>query len=398
MRRKFHARCGAGEKPEVKRLNFLIPEVYLSLLGKIPEFPQKISTCRKYNISTTIVLQSIAQIKMLYKDDFETIIGNCDTAICLGTNEQTTADYFSKKLGKATIRAKNRSFSVGGKGGANTSINQTSRELMLPDEIMTMPFDECIVMMNHIDPFYDKKFPLESHPQFQYTGDGSSDNFYYLENDDDFLCVDTTKECGENVVDMQFNGDNEQENNGKYIPKNLKEMLGNVLDNRPDIDNYFRIKDVDPNIKQSLLTVEREKMLDEIAKCIEEGYKTPFYDASTIEPSIVQPLVVRTMKQLQGRIDEVVCAYDALNDEDKYFSGAAKTTNTNGRIVFEKMRKKFINEKTSKEFRIYDVQDKCDLTSSELKDIKKGFRMGEDMITDRRSGTSSAIDDGIDGF
>ncbi|HIY00399.1 MAG TPA: TraM recognition domain-containing protein [Candidatus Blautia faecipullorum] len=54
-----------------------VPEAYLSLFGKIPEFPQKISTCRKYNISTTIVLQSIAQIKMLYKDDYETIIGNC---------------------------------------------------------------------------------------------------------------------------------------------------------------------------------------------------------------------------------------------------------------------------------------------------------------------------------
>ena len=105
-------------------VRFLLDE--FANIGKIPEFPQKISTCRKYNISTTIVLQSIAQIKMLYKDDYETIIGNCDTAICLGTNEQTTADYFSKKLGVGTIRVKNSSKSVG-KSGANISINKSKR-------------------------------------------------------------------------------------------------------------------------------------------------------------------------------------------------------------------------------------------------------------------------------
>ena len=72
MMGNYHARCGVGEKPEV-----VTPEAYLSLFGKIPEFPAKISTMRKYNISCTVVLQSLAQIKAMYKDDYETIIGNC---------------------------------------------------------------------------------------------------------------------------------------------------------------------------------------------------------------------------------------------------------------------------------------------------------------------------------
>lgn len=108
-------------------VRFLLDE--FANIGKIPEFPQKISTCRKYNISTTIVLQSIAQIKMLYKDDYETIIGNCDTSICLGTNEQTTAEYFSKNLVLVLLRQRAQVFRL--ENRVEQPVDSKQNELML---------------------------------------------------------------------------------------------------------------------------------------------------------------------------------------------------------------------------------------------------------------------------
>lgn len=162
----YHARCGAGEKPEVET-----PEAYLSLFGKIPEFPSKISTCRKYNISVTVILQDLPQIKTLYKDDYETIISNCDSTVVLGVNDQTTAKYLSEfQLGKGTIKAR----SVGhrkGKAGNNMNFQQTGRELMTQDETRVMDNDYCIVIVRGILPFYDKKYDLTRHPRYKETGD-----------------------------------------------------------------------------------------------------------------------------------------------------------------------------------------------------------------------------------
>lgn len=373
MRRKFHARCGAGEKSEV-----VTPEIYLSLFGKIPEFPQKISTCRKYNISTTIVLQSIAQIKMLYKDDYETIIGNCDTAICLGTNEQTTADYFSKKLGKATITSRGKSTQVG-KAGGSMSFNQTGRELMTPDEIMTIPFDECIVMMNHISPFYDKKYPLEKHPQFDYTGDKSSDNFYYLENDDKFLCTDNTEACNADAVDQQFRNNNNEEDD-KYNPVSLQELIEDVLGNNPDEDNYFLIRDVDENVKQSLFNIERERFLNNIAECIQNGYKTPYYNGEDIEPSIIQPLAARAMRQFDKKIEDVVVVYNSIQSGNHNFCIGAKSEDSNSLKVMKKTHLTAVKANENNVFTIYNVKDYC--SHEKLSTVINGLEKGEEVVID----------------
>ena len=350
----YHARCGVGEKPEV-----VTPEAYLSLFGKIPEFPQKISTCRKYNISTTIVLQSIAQIKMLYKDDFETIIGNCDTAICLGTNEQTTADYFSKKLGNGTIRVKSSSKSVG-KSGVNINIGKSKRELMQPDEIMTMPFDECIVMMNHISPFYDKKYPLETHPQFKNTGDGDENNFYFLEKDPEFLCVNKTEEHMEDTIKDKFGN---TENEEKYMPKTLEEVLGDLLVNIPDDDGYFLIKDADAEAEKdnrsALCRAERDEMFNEIEKCISKGYKTPFYDGKQMEPTIIRNMAAKAMHEYAEQVDDIVVSCDGLIGGYKMCAAAAKDKECNVIKVSEKLNLE-LNEEKSKsktDYTVYKIKE-----------------------------------------
>lgn len=338
-------------------VRFLLDE--FANIGKIPEFPQKISTCRKYNISTTIVLQSIAQIKMLYKDDFETIIGNCDTAICLGTNEQTTADYFSKKLGNGTIRVKSSSKSVG-KSGVNINIGKSKRELMQPDEIMTMPFDECIVMMNHISPFYDKKYPLETHPQFKNTGDGDENNFYFLEKDPEFLCANKTEEHMEDTIKDKFEN---TENEEKYMPKTLEEVLGDLLVNIPDNDGYFLIKDADAEAekdnKWALCRAERNEMFNEIEKCISNGYKTPFYDGKQMEPTIIRNMAARAMYEYAEQVDDIVVSCDGLIGGYKMCAAAAKDEECNVIKVSEKLNLE-LNEAKSKsktDYTVYKIKE-----------------------------------------
>ena len=151
-------------------VRFLLDE--FANTGKIPKFQKIISTMRKYNMSVTIILQSLAQLIALYKDDYETILGNCDVTILLGTNEQTTAKYFSDFLGKETIRAR---MSVGLKAGKNSdtsmTFQQAGRELMTPDEIRTMPNEYCLVFVRGEYAFYDQKYHYENHPKYKFTGD-----------------------------------------------------------------------------------------------------------------------------------------------------------------------------------------------------------------------------------
>lgn len=218
-------------------VRFLLDE--FANVGKIPEFSQKISTCRKYNISVTIVLQSIAQLKTAYKDDFDTIIGNCDSSICLGTNEQTSADYFSKKLGKTTIRARSLNGQKAGREGGRYGYQQTGRELMMPEEIQQkMPFQYCIVMMNHTNPFYDKKYDLKNHPLFRETGDGDPKNYYILEDEPEFLCVQDPAIPKEHVPDIE--NEKGQEESSEMVPDDAGVILEELMTNG-DAHEIYRI-------------------------------------------------------------------------------------------------------------------------------------------------------------
>ena len=100
----YHARCGAGEKPEVET-----PEAYLSLFGQIPIFDRLIATIRSREISASIILQSQSQLKTIYKDAADTIVGNCDSTLFLGGKEKSTLKEISELLGKETIDSFNQS-------------------------------------------------------------------------------------------------------------------------------------------------------------------------------------------------------------------------------------------------------------------------------------------------
>lgn len=141
-------------------------------IGVIPEFPSKVSTMRKYNISVTIVLQDKAQLEAMYEKEWRTLIANCDSIIYLGSSEIDTLKYFSEKLGNMTITQRNSGRSYGGKGGSNLSFQQTKREVMTAEEIGRLPNDECLVFTRGYRPARDKKYDYTKHKLYKYTADG----------------------------------------------------------------------------------------------------------------------------------------------------------------------------------------------------------------------------------
>lgn len=145
-------------------------------IGEIPEFPSKLSTMRKYNISATIVLQDNSQLQSMYKDEWRTIMANCDSTIFLGNAEPDTLKYFCEKLGNETVTAQSRGRSYGSKSGSSQNYQQVKRETLTAEEIGRLPNDECLVFLRGERPARDKKFKYETHKNYDLTGDAHSEN------------------------------------------------------------------------------------------------------------------------------------------------------------------------------------------------------------------------------
>lgn len=147
-------------------------------IGEIPQFPQKLATMRKYGISAAPIYQNLSQIKSSYKDDWEAIIGNCDTMLFLGGIDSSTVKTVSERLGKGTINTDSRSENVGRQGGGSNSYQHIGRELMTTTEIEQMKNDHCITFIRSMKPFYDYKYPLEKHPNYKHSGMCDEENSY----------------------------------------------------------------------------------------------------------------------------------------------------------------------------------------------------------------------------
>jgi len=132
------------------------------------------ATMRSRNIMATIILQNISQLKALFKDDWEGIIGNADSFIYLGGNEQSTHKYVSELLGKETIDTRTSSQSKGRNGSFSQNFQQTGRDLMTPDEVRTLDNKNAIVLIRGEKPVTDEKYDLMKHPNIRFTEDGGA--------------------------------------------------------------------------------------------------------------------------------------------------------------------------------------------------------------------------------
>ena len=138
-------------------------------------YPKVLATCRSYNIGINIIVQNIQSIKALYKDEWEGIIGNCDTLLFLGGgNEPTSLEFVSKLLGKETVHTRTRGQTKGRSGSSSVNYQQTGRELMTPDEIRMLPADDALLFIRGEKPVRDKKYDIKKHPNVHRTADGKA--------------------------------------------------------------------------------------------------------------------------------------------------------------------------------------------------------------------------------
>lgn len=145
-------------------------------------FERLLATMRSRRISVSIIIQNMAQLKALFKDSWESLVGNCDTMLYLGGNEQSTHEYISKMLGKETIDTRTRGITRGSHGSSNTNYQNAGRELLTLDEVRLLDNSNALVFIRGEKPIMDKKFNILSHPNVKLTADGGAAPYTHIKD------------------------------------------------------------------------------------------------------------------------------------------------------------------------------------------------------------------------
>lgn len=161
----FHVRCLLDEFANV---------------GTIPRFEELLATMRSMEISANVIIQNLSQLKKMYKDSWENVLGNCDSLLFLGGQEPTTLEHVSKTLGKETIDTRSHNRTRGKNGSTSENDGILGRELMTVDELKVMKDNECILFVRGIYPFFCDKFVIEKHPNYKLLEDSNKDNAYLI--------------------------------------------------------------------------------------------------------------------------------------------------------------------------------------------------------------------------
>ena len=150
-------------------------------IGQIPKFEKLIAKIRTREISASIILQSQSQLKAIYKDNADTIVGNCDTTLFLGGKEKTTLKEISEILGKETIDSFNTSETRGRELSHGLNYQKLGKQLMTEDEIAVMDGGKCILQLRGVRPFFSDKFDITKHPKYKYLSDADPKNAFDME-------------------------------------------------------------------------------------------------------------------------------------------------------------------------------------------------------------------------
>ena len=187
-------------------------------------FERLLATMRSRRISVSIIIQNMAQLKALFKDNWESLVGNCDTMLYLGGNEQSTHEYLSKMLGKETIDTRTRGITKGQHGSSNTNYQNAGRELMTLDEVRLLNNAKALVFIRGEKPIEDKKFDILSHPNIKLTADGGAVPYTHSKAGKYFRKYMVTK----------LNDDEEFEINQEYINKSGIEFVDLPVEAEPE--------------------------------------------------------------------------------------------------------------------------------------------------------------------
>ena len=160
-------------------VRFLLDE--MANIGQIPKFEKLIATIRSREISASIILQAQSQLKAIYKDNADTIIGNCDTTLFLGGKEKTTLKEISETLGKETIDMYNTSETRSNQKSYGLNYQKLGKELMTQDELSVMDGGKCILQLRGVRPFLSEKYDITAHPPYKYLSDADKKNEFDIE-------------------------------------------------------------------------------------------------------------------------------------------------------------------------------------------------------------------------
>ena len=150
-------------------------------IGQIPKLEKLMATIRSREISACLVLQAQSQLKALYKDNCDTIIGNCDSSVFLGGKEPTTLKELSAALGKETIDTFNTGESRGREVSHSLNYQKLGKELMSQDELAVLNGGKCILQLRGVRPFLSDKYDITKHPNYRYLSDADPKNAFDIE-------------------------------------------------------------------------------------------------------------------------------------------------------------------------------------------------------------------------
>ena len=174
------------------------------------EFEKILATCRSRSIYCSIIIQNMSQLKALFKDSWESLVGNCDEFLYLGGNEKETHKYVSELLGKETIDTNTYGQTKGKSGSYSTNFQQSGRELLQPDEVRMLDNQKALLFIRGERPILDAKYDLMKHPNIRYTEDGGAGPFNYAKAPlahDDFTFDETRYDDYELLLDEDIIGE-----------------------------------------------------------------------------------------------------------------------------------------------------------------------------------------------
>lgn len=255
-----------------RHVRFLLDE--FANIGEIPDFENMVAVLRSREMSVTPILQTLSQLKKVYKDGSDTIIGNCDTLVFLGGKEDSTLKLISEQLGKETIDDYNTSQTKSQSDSFSQNYSKLGRELMTPDELQRMERSKAIVMITNLRPFIDNKYDITDHPNYKYhgtppkidrkTGKIIEDEFWF----DTDKYIDFQRRIKQNERNLIKLREKALRKKQKEKAEKLEEQFNLMVEeylNIEKIDNNTQINELenfiqDENIKIILPTIEEKEI------------------------------------------------------------------------------------------------------------------------------------------
>lgn len=244
-----------------RHVRFILDE--FANIGEIPEFQTLIATIRSREMSAIPILQTLSQLKAIYKDNSDTIVGNCDTLMFLGGKEDSTLKLISNQLGKATIDDYNTSRTRSQSDSYGQNYSKLGRELMTPDELQKMDRSKAIVMITNLAPFMDNKYTLENHPMYKYhgkapeinkqTGEIIKEGKYWFDID---KYVQNYRKIYNKKMKIKYN----QEKNNSLKEEKLEEIILEEVNSNKNFEEEFK-ENLLKEIQEEIMNNENFKMI-----------------------------------------------------------------------------------------------------------------------------------------